>query len=61
MGDSNTAGDGVSNHQRYSDILSKTLNCESYNYGLSATGTDQQLLTYRKFAKNVRQQPLPYI
>ena len=34
-------------------ILAKILNCESYNYGLSATGTDQQLLTFRKFSENV--------
>ena len=53
FGDSNTAGDGVSNYQRYSDIIAKKLNVESFNYGLSATGTDQQLLIFRKFAENI--------
>jgi len=53
FGDSNTAGDGVSNEERFSEIIGEKLNSESYNYGLSATGTDQQLLLYQKFAKNV--------
>ncbi len=53
FGDSNTAGDGVSNEERFSEIIGETLNSESYNYGLSATGPDQQLLLYQKFAKNV--------
>lgn len=53
FGDSNTAGDGVSNEERFSEIIGKTLNSDSYNYGLSASGTDQQLLLYQKFAKNV--------
>ena len=54
FGDSYTAGDGVSNSQRYSDILeSKLQNVEVYNFGLPGTGTDQQYLIWKKFAKEI--------
>ena len=47
FGDSYTAGDGVSNRERYSELLEKEVSClEVYNYALSGTGTDQQYLTY---------------
>ena len=50
FGDSQTAGDGMANALRYSDLLEKAVpGLEIYNYGLSGTGTDQQLLTYREF------------
>ena len=42
-GDSFTAADGVSNRQRYSDLLEARLpGIEVYNFGLPGTGTDQQ-------------------
>lgn len=53
FGDSFTAGDGVSNGHRYSDVLERLLGAEAveiHNFGLSGTGTDQQYLVYRKFA-----------
>ena len=49
FGDSQTAGDGTINALRYSDLLEKAVpDLEINNYGLSGTGTDQQLLTYRE-------------
>ena len=53
FGDSYTAGDGVSNRYRYSDLLSETLEVDMFNYGMSGTGTDQHYLIYREFAKHV--------
>lgn len=47
FGDSQTAGDGVSNSKRYSDRLNSAIpQCEIYNYAVSGTGTDQQYLSY---------------
>jgi hypothetical protein len=52
FGDSQTAGDGVSNGDRYSDRLQKLLpQLEVYNYGLAGAGTDQQYLTYLEFGQ----------
>lgn len=49
FGDSQTAGDGIANSQRYSDLLEKAVpGLEIYNYGISGTGTDQQFLTYQE-------------
>ena len=49
FGDSFTAGDGVSNTKRYTDVLEKKLtNLEVFNYGLPGTGTDQQYLTFHE-------------
>lgn len=53
FGDSYTAGDNCVNADRYSDQLARLLHAEVYNYGLSGSGTDQQLLIYREFARNV--------
>ncbi len=53
FGDSYTAGDNVSNADRYSDQLGQLLNAEVQNYGVSGSGTDQHLLIYRKFARDV--------
>lgn len=53
FGDSFTAGDAVPNHERYTDLLEQQLGIEVYNYGLSSTGTDQQYLAWREFARNV--------
>ncbi len=53
FGDSNVAGDGCSNHERFSDLIGKELGAEVYNFGLSGSGTDQQLLMYEKFAQQL--------
>lgn len=50
FGDSYTAGDGVSNGSRFSDILENRLyETEVYNFGLPGTGTDQQYLVFKEF------------
>lgn len=54
FGDSQTAGDGVSNKERFSDLLEDTTpNLEVFNYSLTGTGTDQQYLTYLEFGASV--------
>ena len=54
FGDSYTAGDGVSNKKRYSDLLMQILpSTEVYNFGVSGTGTDQQYLIYKEYAENI--------
>jgi hypothetical protein len=54
FGDSCTAGEGVSNRQRYSDVLEAGIgNIEVYNFGVPGTGTDQQYLLWREFASGL--------
>ena len=54
FGDSFTEGDGVSNKKRYSDVLMQTMpDTEVFNFGLRGTGTDQQYLIYKEFAKSI--------
>ncbi|MEZ4306920.1 MAG: SGNH/GDSL hydrolase family protein [Polyangiaceae bacterium] len=54
FGDSQTAGDEVSNPDRYTDRLEKLLSgVEVYNYGLPGTGPDQHYLAYRECAAGV--------
>lgn len=53
FGDSYTAGDGCSNHERFSERLGEELDVEVYNYGLSGSGTDQQLLIFEEYAREV--------
>jgi hypothetical protein len=54
FGDSFTAGEGVSNGQRYSDYLEKLLpGVEIFNFGLPATGLDQHYLIYQQFAQAI--------
>lgn len=54
FGNSYTAGDGVSNRDRYSDRLENIIpNLEVYNFGLPATGTDQHYLIYKEFASKI--------
>lgn len=51
FGDSYTAGDGVSNKDRYGDLLEGMLSSLTvYNFGLSGTGTDQQYLIFSELA-----------
>lgn len=53
FGDSYTDGGGVANEHRFSDLLmSKNSNLETYNFGLSGTGTDQQYLIYENYGKS---------
>lgn len=54
FGDSFTAGEAVSNRDRYGDRLEQSLtNVQILNFGLPGTGTDQQYLAYREFADGV--------
>ncbi len=53
FGDSYTAGDGCDNAERFSDLTGQALEAEVYNYALSGSGTDQQLLIYEHFARDV--------
>jgi carbamoyltransferase len=49
FGDSQSAGDGVNNAQRYTDLLEKELaEFELYNYSIPGTGPDQQYLAYQE-------------
>ena len=51
FGDSFTAGDGVSNGKRWTDLLAGSLGgARVHNFGLPGSGTDQQYLAWRKFA-----------
>lgn len=48
VGDSFTAGDGVANRDRFSDVIARRLpGVEVLNFGLTHSGTDQQYLIYR--------------
>ncbi len=53
FGDSNTASDGVSNNERFSELVGEHFDAEVYNYGLPGSGTDQQYLIWKKYAQNV--------
>lgn len=56
FGDSFSAGDGVSNEERFSDLLEEkfaSIALQIYNYAIPGTGTDQQYLTYLDFATGV--------
>ena len=54
FGDSFTAGEGVSNGQRYSDFLERQLpDLQVYNFGLPATGLDQHHLIYQEYAREI--------
>jgi hypothetical protein len=51
FGDSQTAGDGLTNAQRFTDLIEKAVpDIELYNYALSGTGPDQQFLMYDEYA-----------
>lgn len=60
VGDSYTAGDGVSNAFRYSDVLEQRLlasfggrGVQVLNFGLPGSGTDQQLLALRELGRGI--------
>lgn len=51
FGDSFTAGDAVSNKNRFGDMLETLVpGLEVYNFGLPGTGTDQHYLVWREVA-----------
>jgi hypothetical protein len=51
LGDSYTAGDGVSNGERFGDLLeSYHPRLDTLNFALNGSGTDQQMLIYENFA-----------
>ena len=50
FGDSQTAGLGVGNQDRFTEILEKSIpGLEVFNYGLDGSGSDQQYLAYIDF------------
>jgi hypothetical protein len=54
FGDSYTAADGVSNKKRFSDLLIQLIpGIEVFNFGMPGTGTDQQYLIYREYARDI--------
>lgn len=54
FGDSFTAGDGLSDRDRFGDVLETLLpTLEVYNFGLPGTGTDQHYLAYREMAQSI--------
>ena len=54
FGDSFTAGDGVSDKKRYSEVLENIIEAlEVFNFGLPGSGTDQQYLAHQTFAKEI--------
>jgi carbamoyltransferase len=53
LGDSYTAGDGCDNGERFPEHVGEELDVEVYNYGLSGSGTDQQLLVFEHFARGI--------
>jgi carbamoyltransferase len=59
FGDSFTAGDAVPNRLRYTELLETYLSASEagavdvFNFGLSSTGTDQQYLIWREFAREI--------
>ncbi|MCC6611323.1 MAG: SGNH/GDSL hydrolase family protein [Burkholderiales bacterium] len=53
LGDSYTAGDGVSNAQRFTDLLeARHPHLDAMNFGLNGTGTDQQVLIFETMARH---------
>ena len=53
LGDSFTDGQGCDNHERFTDLLADMLGASVYNYGVSGTAPDQQLLIYERLAREV--------
>ena len=54
FGDSFTAGNGVSNGKRYSDLLDSRLKqVEVLNFGLPGSGPDQQFLIFQEYARQI--------
>ena len=47
IGDSYSAGDGVSNAHRFTDLIEKNYDCEILNLAVSGYGVDQQIIAYQ--------------
>ena len=58
LGDSYTAGDGVENNSRFTDILEAKYDCTIHNLAVSGYGVDQQILAYQKFADTIPHQAI---
>ncbi len=54
FGDSYTAGEGVSNRFRFGDLLERRIPAlEVLNFALPGSGTDQQYLAFREYAREI--------
>lgn len=53
LGDSFSAGDGVCNPERFSDLIAAELNCKVVNLAVSGFGVDQQLLVYEQYKDRI--------
>ena len=53
LGDSFTDGQGCDNHERFTDLLADMLGASVYNFGVSGSAPDQQLLIYERLAKDI--------
>lgn len=55
FGDGHTAGTGVEDHQRFTDLLERRLGqyVQVINFGLPGSGTDQQLLAFRQHGREL--------
>ena len=55
FGDGHTAGTGVEDHERFTDLLERRLGqyVQVLNFGLPGSGTDQQLLAYRQHGREL--------
>ena len=53
FGDSYTAGDLCNNNERFPERVGEALGAEVYNFGLSGSGTDQQYLAFRQYARDI--------
>ncbi|HMQ86629.1 MAG TPA: carbamoyltransferase N-terminal domain-containing protein [Flavilitoribacter sp.] len=53
LGDSYTAGYGVNNEHRFSDLLEIEYDCKTINLAVSGYGVDQQVLAYKKYGKHI--------
>jgi len=50
LGDSYLAGDGISNNERFMNLIAESLDINVLNMGLPGSGTDQQLVIQEKIA-----------
>ena len=53
LGDSYTAGDGVCNEDRFTDLLAKQFDLEVINLAVNGYGVDQQVLVYETYKDQI--------
>jgi carbamoyltransferase len=53
FGNSFTAGEGVSDGQRFGDRLEELLEVDVFNFGLPGTGTDQHYLAFKEYGSTI--------